>query len=89
MVNLRKIAAAFADKPELTPGARAQANNDITGIIFLNGFAGRCMEWAPPTSAHFQEQVEVVAIISCARHTKQVICMETLASGWLQGQLKQ
>ena len=58
MVNLRKIAAAFADKPELTPGARAQANNDITGIIFLNGFAGRCMEWAPPTSAHFQEQVE-------------------------------
>ena len=58
MVNLRCIAAAFADKPELTPGARAQANNDITGTIFLNGFAGLCMEWALLALAHFQEQVD-------------------------------
>lgn len=57
MIDLRCISEKFQGEVALPAAARAHANADLCGIIFLNGFAGRCMEWALLTLEHFQAQM--------------------------------
>ena len=58
MMDLRCIAERYNDAGELPTTVQAHAKAAICGIIFCNGFAGRCMEWPLLTLAHFREQVE-------------------------------
>ena len=51
-LNLRCIAMHFEDGTAVTSTARSSANAKIVEIIFLNGFAGPCMEWSKLTLTH-------------------------------------
>lgn len=69
MIDLRCIAQHYVDAPELPAAARAVANMIIVGIIFLNGFAGRCLEWSLLSLQHVVEQTSKgLDYVVCKNH---------------------
>ena len=45
MLRLRCLREHFKDKDELPEAVHVTATADLVGVMFLNGFAGRCAEW--------------------------------------------
>ena len=69
MLSLRCIAEHYKDKPELPSAAQARANADLVGIVYCNGFAGRCMEWSTLPMAHFEHAVaNNLDFVVCPKH---------------------
>ena len=56
MATLHHLLKASDKKHPLPIGQQAQANAALAGIIWLNGFGGRKMEWEEMSRAHVHEQ---------------------------------
>jgi hypothetical protein len=57
MKQLICIKAKYAACEQLPPPAQAEATSIMIGIIWLNGFGGRKMEWEVMTLEHFSQQM--------------------------------
>ena len=58
MLCHRCIREHFKDKDQLPEAASATATVDLVGVIFLNGFAGRCAGWEALTVDNFNAQID-------------------------------
>ena len=79
---MRCIGQHYVDAPELPTAARAVANMNIVGIIFFNGFAGRCLEWSLLSLQHVVDQtIKGLDYVVCRNH--KTSCVYGVLAKWL------
>jgi hypothetical protein len=69
MNTLMHISTMHRQSDKLDAKTRTEANACMTGIIFLNGYAGRCGEWSRLSYEHFESQMNRnLNYILCSTH---------------------
>jgi len=70
MMELYRLQQKYLDMNcSMSEGDKVLANTLVVGIIWLNGFAGRCGEWKVALKSHFEEQIlRGLYFILCSKH---------------------
>lgn len=69
MHTLHYIGSHYSNADDFPRSVKAAATRAIIGIVFLNGFAGRKMEWEQMTKDHVASQLDAQRdYLVCAKH---------------------
>ena len=57
MLDLQAYVDHWSAEETVPMHVQREASTILAGIIYLNGYAGRCKEWQSMTSAHVRQQI--------------------------------